>query len=129
MPNRKLANEWLTFATKSLETAQLLNKELHYTDVIAIDIQQTFEKAFKAIYAFNGDKIPRTHSLEILYNYSGQHFELKNIEIKDIIIIDDYYQTERYPGPQYYMPERSEINKYLLLAKDALQQIKIFINS
>lgn len=128
MPNRKLANEWLAFATKSLETAILLNKESHYTDVIAIDIQQTMEKTFKAIYAFNGHKIPRTHSLEILYNYSCQNLEIKNLEIKDILVIDDYYQSERYPGPRYYMPERKEINKYLYLAQDILQQVQEFIN-
>ena len=40
MHNRKLAEEWLAFAEKSLETAILLNRENHYTDVIAIDIQQ-----------------------------------------------------------------------------------------
>ena len=40
MPNLKLAEEWLTFAKKNLATAILLNRENHYTDVIAFDIQQ-----------------------------------------------------------------------------------------
>jgi len=51
MPNKKLANEWLGFAGKSLETAKLLNEHNHYTDVIAVEIQQSVEKAFKAVYA------------------------------------------------------------------------------
>jgi len=65
MPNQKLAREWLAFAEKNIETALLLNRENHYTDVISIDIQQAVEKALKSIFAFNGDNIPRTHSLEI----------------------------------------------------------------
>jgi len=72
MHNRKLAEEWLAFAEKSLETAILLNRENHYTDVIAIDIQQTVEKALKALYAFEGIKIPRTHSLDILFNNANR---------------------------------------------------------
>lgn len=128
MPNIKLANEWLAFANKSLETAILLHRENHYTDVIAIDIQQTIEKAFKAIYAFNGDKIPRTHSLEILFNYVNTYVQLEGIEIKDILTISDYYQTERYPGPNYFMPEKEEIKTYLLLTQSLLESIREYIN-
>lgn len=43
MPNQKLAREWLAFAEKNIETALLLNRENHYTDVISIDIQQRDE--------------------------------------------------------------------------------------
>ncbi len=91
MPNKKLASEWFRFAEKNLETALLLFKEEHYTDVIAIDIQQAVEKALKAVYAYNGDKIPRTHSLEILYNYTESDINLKDIKKKDLLIISDYY--------------------------------------
>lgn len=50
MPNQKLALEWVVFARKNLETAQLLFSKNHYTDVIAFDIQQAIEKALKAVY-------------------------------------------------------------------------------
>jgi len=49
MPNQKLACEWFRFAEKNLETALLLNKEKHYTDVIATDIEQAVEKALKSV--------------------------------------------------------------------------------
>ena len=116
MPNLKLAEEWLRFAAKSLETAILLNRKNHYTDVIAIDIQQTIEKTLKALYAFEGKKIPRTHSLEILYSFANQKVHFTGIEIKDIVIISDYYEAERYPGPKYFQPGRSEINHALCIA-------------
>lgn len=128
MPNHKLASEWFDFARKSLETAVLLNRENHYTDVISVDIQQAIEKALKAIYALNGDKIPRTHALDILFNYSSGFITWNNINIKDLLIVNDYYQAERYPGPKYFMPEREEIEKSIHLAKTVLEQVFNYIN-
>ncbi len=49
MPNRSYALEWLEMARRNLETAQLLFDVNLYTDVIAVDIQQTIEKTFKAL--------------------------------------------------------------------------------
>lgn len=129
MPNVKLALEWLDFAKKSMETARLLYRENHYTDVISIDIQQAIEKALKAVYAFNGEKIPRTHSLEILFLYSEKSIEWKEIDIKNLLVISDYYQEERYPGPKYFMPEREEINESILLAETLLLQVEKFLNA
>lgn len=128
MPNQRLAREWFSFAEKSLETALLLNRENHYTDVIAIDVQQAVEKALKAVYAYNGDKIPRTHSLEILHNYAENWVNLDDISKKDLLMISDYYQSERYPGPKYFMPERNEIDHVIDVAKNILGRIKQFIN-
>lgn len=128
MPNQKIAKEWFSFAEKNLETALLLNRENHYTDVIAIDVQQAVEKALKAVYAYNGEKIPRTHSLEILHNYAENWVNLDEISKKDLIMISDYYQSERYPGPKYFMPEREEIEHAIKLAEDILTSIQLFIN-
>lgn len=128
MPKQKLALEWFSFAEKNLETAVLLNKENHYTDIIAIDIQQAVEKAMKAVYAYNGDKIPRTHALEILFNYVEKWVNLKSVSKKDLLRISDYYQSERYPGPKYFMPEREEIEHAIKLAEDILTRIQLFIN-
>lgn len=129
MSNLKLAEEWLVFAAKSLETAILLNRENHYTDVIAIDIQQTVEKSLKVQYAFEGVKIPRTHSLDILFNYANQKVQFTDVEIKDIAVISDYYESERYPGPKYFQPNRLEINHSLEVAQSIFQQLKQYMYS
>ena len=63
MPNKPYAIEWLDISRRNLETAILLFNHNHYTDVIAIDIHQTLEKAFKAVYAFYGVSIPKSHLL------------------------------------------------------------------
>lgn len=87
MSNKTFAREWLVLAKKNLETARLLIRENHFTDIIAIEIQQTLEKSFKAIFAFHSEKIPRTHSLEVLYNSVQKNVELKDITIDDIITL------------------------------------------
>ena len=69
MPNQTYALEWLNLAKRNLDTARLLIRENHYTDSIAIEIQQTIEKSFKAVYAYYGINIPRTHALSILFNF------------------------------------------------------------
>lgn len=68
MLNKIYAYEWLDLAAKNLETADLLFKENHYTDVIGIEIQQALEKVFKAVQAYQGISIDRTHDLVRLYN-------------------------------------------------------------
>ncbi len=128
MLNKKIANEWISFAEKNLETAILLYKENHYTDVIAVDVQQAIEKALKAVYALYGEKIPRTHSLEILLNYAASRIDFDDIDIVKLIIVSDYYQTERYPGPRYFSPGRDEINTSIGLAKTMVNKVKYHLN-
>ncbi len=124
MPNNKLALEWLSFAERNLETAKLLNHHNHYTDVIPIDIQQSVEKTFKAVFAFYGKKIPRTHSLEILYNFVLTKDIIRDIDKKKLLLISDYYISERYPGPRYFSPDKDEINDSIEFAEIILNQIK-----
>jgi len=100
-----------------------------YTDVIAIDIRQTVEKSFKALYAFEGVKIPRTHSLDILFSYADKKVHFTGVEIKDITVISDYYEAERYPGPKCFHPNRSEINHALEVAQSIYQQIIKYVHT
>lgn len=129
MPNRTYALEWLNIANRNLETARLLLRENHYTDSIAIEIQQTIEKSFKAVYAYFGISIPRTHSLTVLFNIVSEKIPLDEIEIDDIITISDYYETDRYPGPKYFIPSREEVDHYFLFAEQLFKRIDEFINS
>ena len=125
MSNKTFAREWLVLAKKNLETARLLIRENHFTDIIAIEIQQVLEKSFKAIFAFHGAKIPRTHSLEVLYNSVQKNVELKDITIDDIITISDYYETQRYPGPKYFLPTFDEVQHSMEIAENVYNKMQI----
>ncbi|MBA7542517.1 hypothetical protein ES705_34840 [subsurface metagenome] len=127
MHNRKYAIEWIDFARRNLDTAKLLFQENHYTDIIAIEIHQTIEKSFKAVLAYNGIKLPRTHNLTELYKYCGEYFDFTDLDIDDLIEINDYYEDERYPGPKYSMPTKEEISKNLEIAEYMVKSVSNYI--
>ncbi|MBA4408519.1 MAG: hypothetical protein C0397_03745 [Odoribacter sp.] len=129
MPNQTYALEWLNLAKRNLDTARLLIRENHYTDSIAIEIQQTIEKSFKAVYAYYGINVPRTHSLTILFNIVNEKIPLEDTDIEVIITISDYYETDRYPGPRYVVPSRDEVENFFLFAEQLYRKIEEFILS
>jgi HEPN domain-containing protein len=129
MPNQTYALEWLNLSKRNLDTARLLLREHHYTDSIALEIQQTIEKSFKAVYAFYGINIPRTHSLTLLFNFVSEKIPLDITDIEVIIIISDYYETDRYPGPRYVIPSREEVEYFFLFAEQLFRKIEEFILS
>jgi len=97
MSNKHYALEWLNMSRHNLETAVLLISHKHYTDVIATDIHQTLEKAFKAVYAYYGISIPRSHALLPLFEFVVTRIEISEVSVDDILIISDYYETDRCP--------------------------------
>lgn len=124
MPNPAYSLEWLSLAKKNLDTARLLIRENHYTDSIALEIHQAIEKSFKAVYAFHGVTIPRTHSLAILFNFVYEKVRIDKSKIDMLIVISDYYETDRYPGPKYNIPGREEVEIHFAFAEELY--LKIF---
>lgn len=129
MPNQTYALEWLEIAGRNLETADLLLGQDHYTDIIAIEIHQAIEKSFKTVLAFHGVKIPKTHDLMYLYELCNRHIDIPESFIDDLLAINDYYETERYPGPRYSIPGKSEIENNLSVANKLHLKIKAYISS
>jgi len=127
MPNKTYALEWINLAYKNMETARLLIRENHFTDSIAIEVHQTIEKSFKAIYAYLGPTIPRTHSLMLLFNFIREHIQIKDLNSEDLIAISDYYETDRYPGPKYTTPSRNEVEEHFKIAEIIFYKIKTYI--
>lgn len=128
MPNRTYAIEWYELARRNLETARVLIREKHFTDSISLEIQQALEKSFKAIYAYHGISIPRTHALPLLFSFVCEKTGLSENITEDLIIISDYYESERYPGPRYFIPDRDEVEKYYDFAEEILNSIFNYLN-
>jgi HEPN domain-containing protein len=124
MPNQTYAKEWLDSSKRNLETAILLFSHNHYKDVIAIDLHQTLEKAFKAVYAYYGNSIPRSHNLLPLFEFVTTKISIRNVTIDDLLIISDYYDAERYPGPKYFLPSIEEITLNLKLCERIFNTIE-----
>jgi HEPN domain-containing protein len=128
MPNRTYAIEWYELAYRNLETARVLIRERHFTDSIALEIHQALEKSFKAIFAYHGISIPRTHALPLLFSFVQEKTGLSKEITEDLIIISDYYESERYPGPRYFIPDREEVEKYYDFAEEILITIFNYLN-
>lgn len=124
MPNKTYALEWLNLSKRNLETAILLLSHNHYTDVIAIEIHLTIEKAFKSVYAYYGISIPRTHSLLLLVKLVKAKINELEVSEDDILIVSDYYESDRYPGPKYFFPSIEEIEINLEHARQIVSIIE-----
>lgn len=96
--------------------------------MIAIDIHQTLEKAFKAVYAYYGISIPRTHALLPLFEFVVTKIEINGVTIDELLIISDYYETDRYPGPKYFLPSNEETTINLDLTKRIFNAVERHIN-
>jgi len=128
MSNNTYAREWLTLAERNLETARLLIRENHFTDIIAIELQQVLEKCFKSVFALRGEKIPKTHSLQLLYEFVVENCDIGDgLSIEDLVTISDYYESERYPGPKYYLPTDIEVSNYFEIIENVFSTIKEYI--
>jgi len=131
MSNSTYAKEWIKFAYKNLVTAKLLYKCEHYTDIIGIELEQFFEKAIKSIYAYNNQKILKSHDLiELLSNLEFSK-DLSEEEIDLLSIASDYYKDDRYPNPNYELPSKDEIERVLKYAEIFFNKVckKIELNS
>jgi HEPN domain-containing protein len=128
MPNRSYAFEWMDLADRHFATARLLIREKHFTDSIAIEIHQALELSFKALWAYYGERIPKTHSLPLLFSFVNEKIDL-DVNAGDLITISDYYETERYPGPRYSKPSREEVESYFILVERLMIHIKGYLNS
>lgn len=129
MLNTTYALEWLELSRRNLETAKLLLRENHYTDIIAVELHQSVEKSFKAALALHSVRIPKTHDLMVLFDRIDTLIKIENKWDNNLLIINDYYQTERYPGPQYQVPEKAEIEQALKITSEIFENISSHISS
>ena len=123
MPNKTYAKEWMTFAKKNLDTAELLFKANHYEDIIGIEIQQSLEKMLKALMANVNIKIPKEHDLVKLYYIVEDFLKLKENEIILLKVATNYYKEDRYPNPNYFLPSREEINEILSYTQKFFERV------
>ncbi len=91
---REVAERWLIFAYDDLRAARaVFDKQLH--NQACFHAQQCVEKSLKAVLAFEGAGVPRTHSIsELMRTVSSAAFSVRHA---DLVSMDDYYIATRYP--------------------------------
>jgi len=106
--NKTASMEWLTIAYHDLKSAQILYAAEHFTDSIGSDLQQAIEKILKSIWAYENQKILKTHDLYEIY-ISIETIQLEEDEIIILEMATEYMKEDRYPNANYSLPPREEI--------------------
>ena len=118
---KNITKEWIAFADKDLQAAQvLINEDFPLTNIVVFHCQQCIEKYLKAFLVENDVPIIKTHDLVKL---SGMVSKIKQLEIDDekLLIIDDVYVETRYPAELGLMPDGTSTNKQ---AKEFIEYAK-----
>jgi HEPN domain-containing protein len=92
----ELAKGWISKADSDLATADLLVKAGGPFDTACYHAQQAIEKYLKAIIAFSGAAIPRTHNLEELGDRATEAIPTLALDADELAEITPYAVELRY---------------------------------
>ncbi len=124
MPDRtKVALEWFEKGKHDWEGAQLLFENGHYTDTIAMLIQQAVEKYLKGFLILHGWKLEKIHDLVKLLAEAAKYKPGLDRFEEDCRRITRYYSEGRYPGRMPVEYPRAEIREALCAAEEMIKEI------
>lgn len=114
MPDKsKIADEWFEKGNHDIDGARLLFERGHFTDTIAMLIQQALEKYLKGYLILHGWKLQKIHDLIPLLAEASKHNSALQEFEEDLRRISEYYFHARYPGRMAIDYPREEIKKSL----------------
>ena len=126
---KKLTEDWITFADKDLQAAEVIIKEdFPLTNIVVFLCQQTIEKYLKAFLVENDIPIIKTHDL-VQLNEMVQ--KIKNLDINEnkLDIINVIYVESRYPSELGLMPDGMPANKQAKEFIEFAKEIKTIISN
>lgn len=97
--NEETVLKWYKQACHDLEMAEK-NIEIEGYDVAAFLSQQSVEKLLKAIFAFEGRNIPRSHYIDEL----AQELHVAQEVLDDVLELTADYMFARYPDVADHVP-------------------------
>jgi HEPN domain-containing protein len=129
MQNKPIASEWLELAKRNLDAAKILFKEKHFNDVIGIELHQSIEKSLKAVPAYHGKTVLKTHDLIVLLSNAEEYIKFDD-ELKELLeTATDYYVENRYPGGGLnFLPSNREIEEVIESAEYILKTVNEYID-
>jgi len=108
---KKPVEEWVFFADRDLETAEILiGRDNPLTNIIAFHCQQAIEKYLKAFLVKNEIQIIKTHDLIKLNNMVKEVKDL-GIDENKLVIVNEVYSETRYPGNIGLLPDGLPTNE------------------
>ena len=116
-----LARGWLQKADSDIATAtQVVEGEGPY-DTACYHTQQAIEKSLKAVLAYAGEEIPRTHNLEYLASTVANVVDSIKLDLDQLADITPYAVELRYdPG---FWPDRDRALSALEIARNVRELV------
>jgi HEPN domain-containing protein len=119
-----LAKEWLKKAEHDLGTARLIaDNDMLYADQVCYHSQQAAEKSLKAVLAYKGTDIPKTHNVARLIELAAEYVEFNEDFYEFSDVLDSYATDVRYPMGDFE-PEASEAADALKMAEAVFSFVK-----
>jgi len=125
--NKQAAKEWLRKSWHNLSTAELLYKHNHYTDIIAVEVHYSCEKAMKSLLAYENKKILKVHDLFEIYKEVEKFIDLDD-KITLLDQISEYHIEESYPVFDRALPPMDEMQQGIEFGIELLKQICSILN-
>ncbi len=124
---KEYLKQWLYRANEDISVVDALSNQQteFYTSTICFHCQQAVEKFFKAFLVYNKVEFPKTHDVDFLLIKCKQinNIDFEYIELKDL---SDFGVDIRYPD-DFYIPDLSETNQYIEIAKSIKSKVEKLI--
>jgi HEPN domain-containing protein len=124
---KKQVEDWILFADKDLQAAEIILKdEYPLTNIAAFHCQQAIEKYLKAVLIEKNIPLVKTHDLIKL---NGMINEIENLGIDEakLLVINEVYTESRYPGELGLMPDGIPTNEEVIKFIEYAKEIKTII--
>lgn len=121
---------WLDYAKENLESAKIL-VDNHLNNSCLQNVQQSVEKALKAVLVEISYKLKRTHSINELKNILEKNGITCNLTEEECDFLDSIYLPSKYPLSSvlpYYEPNKDICNKGISIAHLVLESVQDIIN-
>ena len=125
------AKGWLSYAEENLQAAQLLLERKLYNPCLQ-NMQQSIEKALKALLLEKAHSYRRTHSITELVHLLADQQIIISLSEDDCDLLDSIYLPSKYPLGGVlpdFEPDTDLCLRCLILAEDVLSQIRKVIGS
>lgn len=117
---------WLNYAEENLVSAKVLRESQLFNPCLQ-NVQQSVEKALKALFVENGIKFRKTHNIAELKNTLLDAGIEVSISDDDCDFLDSIYLPSKYPLANvlpFYEPDLKICNQVVEIAENTLNFIR-----
>ena len=121
---------WLTYAQENLKSSKILLTSHLYNPCLQ-NVQQTVEKALKAVFIEKGLKLKKSHDLLELNQILQQHKIEIDISEDECEFLNSIFLPSKYPigsALPHYDPDESICQDAINIGKQTLESVRRFLN-